>query len=238
MHRILVVDDEASLNQLIATNLMLEGFDVESAACGAEALERLETFAPDLVLLDVMMPDLDGFEVLRRIRLQSSVGVIMLTARAQTKEKVEGLQLGADDYVAKPFSFSELLARIQAVLRRSAPASLPPHAVPASDALHEEPDLRSASIVCRPSEHRVTVLGQETVLQNLEFKLLVEFLRAPGRVLTHDYLLQAAWPPNEGDVTTLRVAIGKLRAKLRAASGRDFLDTVHGLGYRFTDHEA
>lgn len=202
-HKILVVDDEINLNQLIATNLMLEGYEVDSAHTGAEALQKIAAFDPDLILLDVMMPDMDGFEVLRQVRLTSSVCIIMLTARARTEEKVKGLQFGADDYVSKPFSFMELHARIQAVLRRM------PAKAGGIAPVHET--LTSATIVCRLDEHRVRVYDTEVMLQNLEFKLLCEFLRSQQRVLTHEYLISTVWPQGEGDVTTLRVAIGKLR---------------------------
>lgn len=226
-YKILIVDDEENLNQLIATNLMLEGYEVASAYRGAEALQQMPVFEPDLVILDVMMPDLDGFEVLRQIRLTSEVSVIMLTARARTEEKVKGLQLGADDYVAKPFSFAELLARLEAVLRRSSAKD--------NRSASVQTVLTSPHVTCHLAEHRVTVCGVEVVLQKLEFNLLSEFLRAPNRVLTHDYLLSTVWPQGEGDVTTLRVAIGKLRNKLKTQGERDYIETVHGLGYRFSD---
>lgn len=223
--KILVVDDERNLNQLIATNLMLEGFDVAAAYSGAEALSQWATVSPDLVVLDVMMPDMDGFEVLRQIRLTSTVPVIMLTARSRTEEKVQGLQLGADDYLAKPFSFAELLARIEAILRRTQRQD---HVTPAVTEI-----LQFGTITCDLGEHRCMVAGHEVVLQNLEFKLLCEFLRAPGRVLTHDYLLMTVWPQGEGDVTTLRVAVMKLRNKINKATAQDeLIETVHGLGYR------
>ncbi len=225
---ILVVDDERRLNQLIATNLMLEGYRVYSCYCGAEALSEMARIRPDLVILDIMMPDVDGLEVLRQIRLSSNVAVIMLTARSRTEEKVKGLQFGADDYLAKPFSFSELLARIAAILRRASSGS---------EHLPVEKTIASATVLCDLSKHQVTVQGTPVPLANLEFKLLSEFMRAEGRVLTHDYLISVAWPSNEGDITTLRVAVGKLRTRLKAISGRDYIETIHKLGYKFSDPE-
>lgn len=224
--KILVVDDERSLNQLVATNLMLEGYEVESAYDGAEALRRVEGFNPDLMLLDVMMPDIDGFEVLKQVRSYSSMGVIMLTARGRTEERVAGLRLGADDYLPKPFSIDELLARIEAVLRRR------------SQTFHEASfpqSLKSDTVECLVAEHRVLVSGREVVLQNLEFKLLMEFMRARNRVLPHDYLLMSVWTDEPGTVATLRVTVGKLRSKLKEAAGRDLVETVYGVGYKFVD---
>lgn len=223
--RILVVDDEVALNQLVSTNLMLEGYDVLAAYDGAEALRIMQADEPDLVVLDVMMPDMDGFEVLQQIRSFSTVPVIMLTARIRIADKVKGLTSGADDYVAKPFSMEELLARIEAVLRRAAGSQAQPKV---------QEVLSCGPLRANVSEHRVWTNGTEVPLQRLEFKLLVALMRAEGRVLSHDFLLSTVWDDREGDLATLRVTIGKLRRKLEEASGTDLVETVHGVGYRLT----
>lgn len=223
--RILVVDDEVALNQLVSTNLMLEGYDVLAAYDGAEALRIMQADEPDLVVLDVMMPDMDGFEVLQQIRSFSTVPVIMLTARIRIADKVKGLTSGADDYVAKPFSMEELLARIEAVLRRAAGSQTQPKV---------QEVLSRGPLRANVSEHRVWTNGTEVPLQRLEFKLLVALMRAEGRVLSHDFLLSTVWDDREGDLATLRVTIGKLRRKLEEASGTDLVETVHGVGYRLT----
>lgn len=223
--RILVVDDERNLNQLVATNLMLEGYEVHAAYSGNEALEMLPKLQPDLVLLDVMMPGLDGFEVLQHIRQFSSVPVIMLTARGRVEERIKGLSQGADDYIAKPFSIEELMARIAAVVRR-----LPDH--------RKEPQVEEivsyGDLSCNAAKHVALAGGKELQLQNLEFRLLSAFLRAGDRVLTYEYLLTTLWDADRGDIATLRVTIGKLRAKIKQALGRDVITTVHGIGYRLT----
>lgn len=223
--RILVVDDEVPLNQLITTNLMIEGYEVEAAYCAAEALGRIGAFEPDLVLLDVMMPDMDGFEVLEQIRRTSDVPVIMLTARIRVPDRVRGLREGADDYVTKPFSLDELLARVDVQLRRRAAGR---------DEKPSEETLESGGLLLNITEHRVTAAGREIALQRLEFQLLAAFMRAEGRALTHDFLLTSVWEDGNGDLATLRVTVGKLRGKLREALGSDPIETVHGVGYRFT----
>ncbi len=222
-YRILLVDDERSLNQLIATNLMLEGYSVEAAYSGIQALEKIPTFSPDLIILDVMMPGIDGYEVLRQIRQFSNVAVIMLTARSQVNEKIKGLSLGADDYLAKPFSLDELVARIAAVLRRL-PSGNNTHAV--------EEILTSGPLTCNIATRTATAAGTELQLQNLEFKLLSAFIRAGDRVLTYDYLRTTLWDEAPDDLATLRVTVGKLRTKLKNTLGEDVIATVHGLGYR------
>ncbi len=222
-YRILLVDDERSLNQLIATNLMLEGYSVEAAYSGAEALEKIPAFNPDLIILDVMMPGIDGYEVLRQVRQFSNVAVIMLTARSQVNEKIKGLSLGADDYLAKPFSLDELVARIAAVLRRL-PSDNSARAV--------EETLAIGPLTCNVAAWTAAAAGTELQLQNLEFKLLASFMRAGDRVLTYDYLRSTLWDDAPDDLATLRVTVGKLRTKLKNALGCDVIATVHGLGYR------
>lgn len=227
--RILVVDDEVSLNQLIATNLMIEGYEVESALNGAEALARITAFAPHLVLLDVTMPDMDGFEVLEQIRRSSSVPVIMLTARIGIPDRVKGLRGGADDYVTKPFALDELLARVEVQLRREAQPDVMPEP--------EEKIIRVGELSCDPAAFCVTARGTEVVLQKLEFRLLQALMEAAGRALSHDYLLSELWDDEPGDLATLRVTVGKLRAKLRDALGEDPISTVRGVGYRLRKPE-
>lgn len=223
MTRILVVDDERRLQELVATNLEFEGYEVATAPDGKTAIQAFQSFDPDLILLDVMMPDMSGFEVLRRIRLNSQVPVIMVTARYHVNDRVRGLDLGADDYLVKPFSIDELQARVRSVLRRHKTSSEKSALLSLLTEGQLEMDLDGH--VCR--------LGQtEIILQPLEFRLLQLLMEAKGRVLSHTFLIENAWESEEVDISTVRVAIGKLRTKLRIPpSNHDWIKTVHGVGY-------
>jgi len=226
--RILVVDDEESIRTLLAFPLRRDGHEVVTASSGPEALERFETLRPDLVLLDVMLPGIDGVEVCRRLRRQSAVPIIMLSARGEELDRVAGLEAGADDYVTKPFSVRELRSRVRAALRRAAlPAALP----------GSSPPIEIGDVRIDPDRRRVEVRGEEVELTHLEFELLVTLARAPGRVFTRDMLLERAWGGSAyRERRTVDVHVLHLREKIeRNPKAPEHVITVRGLGYRFRD---
>ncbi|MBD8868365.1 response regulator [Nocardioides donggukensis] len=222
MTRVLVVEDEESYSDALAYMLRKEGFEVSIANDGNEALAEFDRAGADIVLLDLMLPGIPGTEVCRQIRQTSSVPVIMVTAKDDEVDKVVGLELGADDYVTKPYSPRELVARIRAVLRRG-----------------QEPELAPATLEAGPvrmdvERHVVTVDGEEQRLPLKEFELLEMFLRNPGRVLTRGQLIDRVWGSDYvGDTKTLDVHVKRLRAKLEPDPGLpQYLVTVRGLGYK------
>ena len=223
-HRILVVDDEPSVTDLLAYNLRKALYDVQVAADGRAALLLAGEFKPDLILLDLMIPEVDGLDVCRELRKSSNVPVIMITARGEEIDRVIGLELGADDYVTKPFSVRELMARIKAVLRRVENQTTEPSTIiSGAGKLHMDVDRRI-----------VTVADSVIELTRLEFDLLHRLLINPGRVLTRERLLEQAWGYDYvGDTRAVDSAVKRLRAKLRAASlEADCIESVRGLGYR------
>jgi len=222
---ILVVDDEMRYVQLITINLRASGFRVVSASDGTTAVARAEHEEPLLILLDVMLPDIDGYEVCRRIREFSSVPIIMLTAKAEVAHKVTGLTAGADDYVTKPFSVEELIARVQAVLRRRVGGER------ARSPRRFEADGLAVDFDAR----RVTRDGADVQLSPLEFRLLERLVANADRVLVANELLQAVWGPSFGDADeALRTAIARLRRKIEPDPDHPrYLITVRGVGYSF-----
>ena len=222
--RILVVDDEPDLLELVRVNLRQAGFEVETAETGRAALERLHRSPPDLVVLDLMLPDVSGTEICRRLRADAElaeVPIIMLTARADEVDRVVGLELGADDYVTKPFSPRELTLRVRAVLRRRKPAQ------PCDALAHGTLRLDSA-------RHRCFVDEAEIALTAKEFDLLRTLMARPGRVLTRDQLLDEVWGADIAVTTrTIDTHLKRLREKLGPAS--DLIETVRGVGYRFAE---
>ncbi|MGC0249280.1 response regulator [Pseudactinotalea sp. Z1748] len=227
MTRILVVEDEQSYRDSLVYQLTREGFAVEAVASGDEGLSAFDRQAADLVLLDLMLPGLSGTEVCRELRTRSTVPVIMLTAKDSEIDKVVGLELGADDYVTKPYSFRELLARIRAVLRRGGEAQ---------DA--EDPGVLSVGrVVMDTDRHVVTVDGAEISMPLREFELLELFLRNPDRVLTRGQLIDRVWGADYvGDTKTLDVHVKRIRAKIEPDPVRPtVLLTVRGLGYKLVD---
>lgn len=224
MTRILVVEDEVSFSDPLSYVLTKEGYEVAVAETGPAALAEFEQSGADLVLLDVMLPGLSGVDVCRALRQRSSVPIIMLTAKDSEIDKVVGLELGADDYVTKPYSSRELLARIKAVLRR----------------LQEPEELIPASIEAGPvrmdvERHVVTVAGSPVSLPLKEFELLEPLLRNSGRVLTRMQLIDRVWGSDYvGDTKTLDVHVKRLRAKVEPDPARPrHIITVRGLGYKF-----
>ena len=223
MTRVLVVEDEESFSEALSFMLRREGFDVVVAETGPDALVEFERDGADLVLLDLMLPGLSGTDVCRALRARSSVPIIMLTARDAEVDKVVGLELGADDYVTKPFSSRELVARIRAVLRRRG----------------EDEDLLPSVLEAGPvrmdvERHTVSVRGEVVSLPLKEFELLELLLRNAGRVLTRGQLIDRIWGPDYvGDTKTLDVHVKRLRAKVEAdPAAPRHLVTVRGLGYK------
>jgi two-component system, OmpR family, response regulator RegX3 len=226
--RVLVVEDEESFSDALSYMLRKEGFEVAVAATGPDALDSFDRAGADLVLLDLMLPGLPGTEVCRELRTKSNVPVIMLTAKDSEVDKVVGLELGADDYVTKPFSSRELVARIRAVLRRRGDVEeLAP------------PTLEAGPVRMDVERHVVTVSSREVPLPLKEFELLEVLLRNAGRVLTRMQLIDRVWGADYvGDTKTLDVHIKRLRAKIEPApSTPRFIMTVRGLGYKFEPDE-
>ncbi|MDX6430005.1 MAG: two-component system, OmpR family, response regulator RegX3 [Streptosporangiaceae bacterium] len=224
MTRVLVVEDEESFSDALSYMLRKEGFEVAIAATGPDAIETFERNGADLVLLDLMLPGLPGTEVCRELRARSNVPVIMLTAKDSEVDKVVGLELGADDYVTKPFSSRELVARIRAVLRRQGDVE---ELAPAT--------LEAGPVRMDVERHIVSVSGQSVQLPLKEFELLEVLLRNAGRVLTRMQLIDRVWGADYvGDTKTLDVHVKRLRAKIEPSpSAPRYIDTVRGLGYTF-----
>ncbi len=226
MTRVLIVEDERSISEPLAYLLEREGYKTTVAADGTSALSKFDSAEFDLVLLDIMLPGLSGTEVCRRIRARSTVPIIMLTAKAAEVDVVVGLELGADDYVTKPYSSRELIARIRAVLRRREVPDI------AADGL-----LEASGIVMDTDRHSVTVRGAEVQLPLKEYQLLEVLLRNSGRVLTRGQLIDLVWGEDFfGDGKTLDVHVKRLRGRIEVApSSPKILVTVRGLGYRLED---
>ncbi len=227
-NRILVVDDEKGLVKIIRLNLEHDGFEVFEANNGAQAMDRLRAVIPDLVLLDVMMPDLDGFQVLRMIREVGSTPVIMLTAKGEENDKVRGLELGADDYVTKPFSPRELTSRIRAVLRRGS--------------FSDQTDTGKIDVDGRLQidfdRHEVWVDGELVQLRPTEYRLLYHLVKNAGWVLTHDQILSKVWGYEyEDEPHYVRLYINYLRKKIeKDPANPRYILTERGVGYRFVDY--
>jgi two-component system response regulator RegX3 len=221
--KVLVVEDETSYSEALSYVLRKEGFDVAVAETGPDALTEFDRGGADIVLLDLMLPGLSGTEVCRALRQVSSVPIIMVSAKDTEVDKVVGLELGADDYVTKPYSPRELVARIKAVLRRGA-----------TDDVEDNASLESGRVRMDVDRHLVTIDGAETKLPLKEFELLEYFLRNPGRVLTRGQLIDRVWGADYvGDTKTLDVHVKRLRAKIEPDPANPVvLTTVRGLGYK------
>ncbi|MET9832200.1 response regulator transcription factor [Streptomyces sp. NPDC006385] len=220
--RILVVDDDPTVAEVVAGYLDRAGYAVDRADDGPTALTRAAAHRPDLVVLDLMLPGMDGLEVCRRIRGQGPVPVIMLTARGDEDDRILGLEVGADDYVTKPFSPRELVLRVESVLRRSGPAAPGPHR------------LAAAGLTVDPAARRATKNGTELALTLREFDLLSFFLRHPGRAFGREDLMREVWGWDFGDLSTVTVHVRRLRGKVEDDPARPrLIQTVWGVGYRF-----
>ena len=224
--RILVVDDEPRYIRAIQVNLEASGYEVLAAQTGLTAIERAASEEPDLVLLDIRMPGVDGYEVCQRIREFSPVPIIMLTALAENTNKVQGLNVGADDYVVKPFSADELLARVRAVLRR----------VELSERREPKCTLQAGDLVVDFSRQRVFARDREVNLTPTEYRLLCELIRQSGQVLLPEYLLEKVWGLEyEGENHLLRQTIYRLRRKIeRDPKNPQYIQTRRGIGYAFS----
>ncbi len=219
MPNILIVDDEPNIVELATLYLKQGGFNVEGVSTGKEALARQQSHNPDLVILDLMLPDIDGFEVCRQIRARSHVPILMLTARKENVDKIVGLELGADDYLTKPFDPREMVARVKAILRRSQAK------VPADGAI------TLAHLTIDPARHEVSVRGQSVALRAKEFALLMALAQNPGIVMTREKLLEMVWGYDYyGETRTVDVHVNHLRDKI-AESGVD-IETLRGIGYK------
>ena len=219
--KILIIDDEISILNLVTAYLRPEGYEVQTAMDGRAGLQAAQTFKPDLIVLDIMLPEIDGLELLTRLRRESAVYVIMLTAKNEETDKIIGLSMGADDYLTKPFSPRELVARIKAALRR----------------LHNEDDapnnqlMRFQHLIIDPAGRRVWVDDQEADLTSTEFDLLKTLATHRGMVLSREQLLEQVWGQNFfGEIRVVDVHLGHLRQKLGSHHG---IVTVRGIGYRF-----
>ena len=220
--RVLVVDDEPQIQRFLKPSLTAAGFDVVTAVTGAEALKAAATMAPDVIVLDLGLPDMDGKDVIGQIRGWSQVPIIVLSARDRETEKIAALDLGADDYVNKPFGIGELTARLRTALRRSANP-------PADNTI-----LTAGTVVIDVEAHTVTVAGQPLKVTPKEFELLSILVRNAGRVVTHRQILTAVWgPAHVEDLQYLRVFVAQLRQKLRSIpGGGELVKTEPAIGYR------
>ncbi|TNE88787.1 MAG: response regulator transcription factor [Deltaproteobacteria bacterium] len=221
MPEILIVDDEPHLREIVRYALEREGYAVREASDGRVALAEVARSEPDLMVLDVLMPELDGIEVCRRVRATSRLPIVFLSSRGEELDRVLGLELGGDDYVTKPFSPRELVSRVKAVLRRTQPEPVAPRDV-----------VRHGALAMVPDEHRVAVGDTPVELTVTEFRMLLAMVRRPGKVYTREDLVEAAYEgPHFVADRTVDSHVRHIRKKLREA-GVDPIDTVHGLGYR------
>lgn len=228
MHRtnILTVDDEPATLKLLQANLKTDGYDTLSAIDGAEALKVIEEKMPDLVVLDIMMPKIDGFEVLRRVREWSQLPIIVLSARGDDEDKIKCLNMGADDYISKPFSVGELLARVRTVLRRVEAIGTTNSTVPS---------ISSGELEVCFAQRKVTISGAEIKLTPTEFRLLEELMVNVEKVLTHVHLLSRVWGPEyQGEREYLHTFVRRLRAKIEPDPTKPrYIITVPAVGYQF-----
>ncbi len=230
MHeKVLVVDDEKSIVDIVKFNLEKEGYQVLTAGDGREGLEQFEQNNPDLILLDVMMPIIGGFEMCRKVREKSNVPIIMLTARAEEVDKVLGLELGADDYVTKPFSIRELMARVRANLRRTATMT--------AASGQQGQDLSAGDLKIDMDRYEVTKRGEVIELTLRELELLKFLMAQKGQVFSREYLLEKVWGYEYyGDVRTVDVTVRRLREKIEDVSGTpEYILTKRGIGYYFNE---
>ena len=223
---ILTADDDPQLLRLISRNLQFEGYDVIAVSDGQQALEQIEHHVPDVVLLDVMMPKMDGFTVCQRVREFSTVPIIIVTARGQDQDKIRGLDLGADDYLTKPFSVDELLARVRAVFRRS-------QFIANEQAQHLRKPVTIGELTIDYTQHLVTMAGKEVPLTPIEYRILAYLAQNAGRVVTQDLLLEHVWGSEYlGESHMLQVNVNRLRHKLEPEPNSPrYLLTKVGVGY-------
>ncbi len=226
MEKVLIVEDDEGISDFVKAELEHEGFETKVAEDGRKALELFESFNPDLILLDVMLPQLSGLEVLRRIRKTSSVPVIMVTARGETYDRVNGLDAGADDYLPKPFEIEELLARMRAVIRRSSKIG--------SEAKSYK--IRDLELNC--DNMKVTLKGEVIELSKTEYLMLKLLMERKNQVLSRDAMIDEVWGQDHFiDINTIDVYVGYLRNKIDNVAGEVYIKTVRGSGYMMIDDE-
>ncbi|KRN28662.1 response regulator [Lactobacillus selangorensis] len=233
--KILVVDDEKPISDIVKFNLTKEGYDVYTAYDGEEALKQVDEVNPDLILLDLMLPKIDGLEVARQVRKEHDMPIIMVTAKDSEIDKVLGLELGADDYVTKPFSNRELIARVKANLRRQTTSQ-----ASAQEAENENNDIEIGDLVIHPDAYSVSKRGEKIDLTHREFELLHYLAQHIGQVMTREHLLQTVWGYDYfGDVRTVDVTVRRLREKIEDnPSHPEWLVTRRGVGYFLRNPEA
>ena len=232
MKKILVVDDEKPISDIMKFNLTKEGYEVHVAADGEEALQKVDEVHPDLILLDLMLPKMDGLEVARQVRKNYDMPIIMVTAKDSELDKVLGLELGADDYVTKPFSNRELVARVKANLRRQGAPSAQPAEV------EENSDIEIGDLVIHPEAYMVSKRGENIELTHREFELLHYLAQHIGQVMTREHLLQTVWGYDYfGDVRTVDVTVRRLREKVEDPRHPKWLVTRRGVGYYLRNPE-
>ena len=223
--RVLVVEDDPNIVDLLRSNLLVRGYEVQVSTMGDDALELFERGQPDLALIDLMLPRADGFDLCQQIRAASSIGIIVLSARADETNKVRALNLGADDYLTKPFGIDELLARIQATLRRSRPAPVE---------VRSQPVIVAGDVAIDLDAQQVALAGEVVRLTPTEFALLRELALNAGSVVSHATLLRKVWGPGYATETEYtRVYVRRLRAKLEPPGSPPLIITEHRIGYRF-----
>lgn len=224
--KILVVEDEISIQTVIRTYLENDGFQVRCTDNGAEALEFSHQFGPDLIILDLNLPGMDGMEVAARLRQESDVYILMLTARAEEADRVAGLRIGADDYLTKPFSPRELVARVEAILRRHRARST------------TDNTLKFEHVQIDPDRHEAHANDQPLELTTTEFGVLMELARHAGRVLTREQLIDLVWGQDFfGTDRVVDVYVGQVRRKLKQATSQTLIQTIRGVGYKFVDEK-
>lgn len=224
MEKVLIVEDDPGISDFVNLELQHEGFETEVAENGRIALEKFESFNPDLILLDIMLPELSGLEVLRRIRKTSSVPVILVTARGETYDRVNGLDAGADDYIPKPFEIEELLARMRAILRRITFTNSTPSV------------LKNRDLEMIPESMKVTLKGEVLNLSKTEFLMLKLFMEKRNQVLTRDNLIDEIWGKNHFiDENTIDVYVGYLRSKIDQSVNEEYIKTIRGTGFMMVD---
>ena len=223
-NKILIVDDDENICELLNLYLKKDGFDTSTAYNGRQAVELAEKYNPDLILLDIMLPELDGWQVCREIRKKSEVPIIMLTAKGETFDKILGLELGADDYVTKPFDTKEVVARIKAVLRRSTE----------NEKAEKQEEVRYDKLIINLTNYELVVDGKSVDTPPKELELIYHLASNPNRVYTRDQLLDEVWGFDYyGDSRTVDVHVKRLREKLEDVSDKWCLKTVWGVGYKF-----
>lgn len=233
MKKILIVDDEKPISDIVKFNLEKEGYEVSTAYDGEEALEKVKEVEPDLILLDLMLPKVDGLEVAREVRKNYDMPIIMVTAKDSEIDKVLGLELGADDYVTKPFSNRELIARVKANLRRGT------NTAQKEEAEEESSELAIGDLVIHPDAYMVSKFGENVELTHREFELLYYLAKHLGQVMTREHLLQTVWGYDYfGDVRTVDVTVRRLREKIEDnPSHPTYLVTRRGVGYYLRNPE-